>query len=355
MFEEFYNLSTAPFRLTPDQRFYFLSQSHSRAMAYLRYGLQQGEGFIVITGAVGVGKTTLVSQLFAELDTESICAAHIGSTNLEPDDAVRLILSAFRLEPQRFDKGALLQTFERFLIEQHQRQRKVLLVVDEAQNLPRRTLEELRMLSNFAADGAPLFQCFLLAQPQFKSVLADPDLEQLRQRVIASYHMEPLQPAETREYVQHRLKIANWTGNPTIAEGLLDRIHAETGGIPRRINHLCSRLLLFGALENRRHLDEAALGVVTADMRTEIAETAGLDRSTAAPAMAPQALSEAGVVANGHAEDMLAQRVAAIEGKLCAMNDALREVVGTVIELVSATHVNEVGEGHDSSRPSSAA
>ncbi len=273
MYETFYGLSDTPFRLSPDHRFFFGSQSHNKAMAYLRYGLHQGEGFIVITGDIGTGKSTLVSQLFSELDTRRVLPAKIATTNVEADDAVRLIISAFRLSPPSTDKAALLRHFESFLVDQHKASRRVLLVVDEAQNLPMRTIEELRMLSNFAVGGQSLFQSFLLGQPQFKTLLADPGLEQLRQRVIASYHLEPMSFEETRHYIEHRLRTAGWRGDPALFDETFAAIHVATNGVPRRINTLCNRLMLYGALEERHELDADAVADVLADLQGEVAET----------------------------------------------------------------------------------
>ncbi len=273
MYDQFYKFSAPAFGLNPDHRFFYGSKSHNKAMSYLRYGLQQGEGFIVITGNIGVGKSTLVKQLFAELDRRRIVAAQIATTNIDPDDAIRLILGAFNITPVSSDKAALLRGFEGFLIEQYKARRRVLLVVDEAQNLPLRTIEELRMLSNFTLDGHALFQSFLVGQPQFRLLMGNPDLEQLRQRVIASYHVEPMTPAETREYVEHRMRLVGWQNDPMITLGAFQRIHDETGGVPRRINLLCNRLLLLGAIEEFHELTEDSVEEVIADLRSEIVDS----------------------------------------------------------------------------------
>lgn len=272
MFEEFYGLSAPPFRLSPDHRFFFGSASHRRAMSYLRYGISQAEGFIVITGDIGAGKSTLASQLLAEVDRNEIVAAQIVTSNVEPDDVVRLMLSAFNIVPPAADKAALLRAFESFLLQQQKARRRVLLIVDEAQNLPLKTIEELRMLSNFMITGRSLFQCFLIGQPQFQALLLNPDLEQLRQRVIASYHLEPLGLEETKEYIEHRLRTVGWQQRPSFEESVFGLIHAATGGVPRRINTLCSRILLSGALEEKDHLDAELVGTVIAEMKTEVAE-----------------------------------------------------------------------------------
>jgi len=272
MFEAFYQLSGPPFRLNPDPRFFFDSRSHQKADSYLHYGLAQAEGFIVITGAVGSGKSTLVSHLLARLDPSRVMAAQIATTQIDADDVIRLIVSAFKLQPASADKATLLRTLEQFLLDQHRQGRHVLLVVDEAQNLPARTIEEIRMLSNFCHDGQSLMQIFLLGQPQFSALLAHPSLEQLRQRVLASYHLETLSAAETRGYIEYRLQQVGWNHDPAISDRAFQRIHDHSGGLPRRINTLCSRLLLYGALEEIHLLDEAEVQAVIADLRQEIAE-----------------------------------------------------------------------------------
>ncbi|MCP1335897.1 XrtA/PEP-CTERM system-associated ATPase [Futiania mangrovi] len=270
MFEEYYGFTSSPFRLTPDHRFFYGSEGHKKAMSYLKYGLYQGEGFIVITGDVGTGKSTLVSQLFAELNADEIVAAQIGTTHIDAEDAVRMIVRAFKIKTEGSDKASQLTALEDFLQEQYHAGRRVLLVVDEAQNLPARTLEELRMLSNFNVNGESLFQIFLVGQPQFLRYLANPDLVQLQQRVIASYKLKPLSPAECRAYIEHRLLLAGWTGVPDLTDGALNAIYRETKGVPRRINTLCNRVLLYGALEELSTIDEAAVNEVVKDLQGEV-------------------------------------------------------------------------------------
>jgi general secretion pathway protein A len=280
MYVEFYNLAALPFRLVPDHRFFFGSREHRKALAYLKFGLQQGEGFIVVTGDVGAGKSTLVSRVLAELDGVPLTAALITTTQVGAKDAILLILAAFNIKPIPSDKGGMLRSFDTFLREQHAAGRRVLLVIDEAQGLPPRTLEELRMLSNLIVDERAAFQCFMLGQPQLMEILSRPNLEQFRQRVVASCHLGPLQESETREYIEHRLICAGWSGDPAFTDGAFRRIHDATDGIPRRINMLCGRLLFFGALEQLRELGEAAVDEVLEDLKRE-----ALDPVHPAPAL----------------------------------------------------------------------
>ncbi len=267
MYIDYYNFSAKPFQLSPDPRFFFGSSVHNRALAYLRYGLSQGEGFIVITGGIGTGKTTLVKNLFAELDSNQVIAAQLVTTQLEADELLRSVAAAFSLPYEEVGKAALLKHFEDFLRGHARQGRRVLLVVDEAQNLPVRSLEELRMLSNFQVAATPLLQSFLLGQEEFRQTLQDPSMEQLRQRVIASCHLNPLSELETREYIEHRLHVVGWTeGRP----GFTDRAHAavyrHTQGVPRRVNIFCDRLLLYGFLEGLMELSEAAVEEVAQEL-----------------------------------------------------------------------------------------
>jgi len=255
MYADFYNLKAFPFQLTPDHRFFFGSTVHNRAMAHLTFGLEQGEGFIVITGDVGAGKTTLVGHLLSDLDSDRYISGKIVTTHLGGDDMLRMVTSAFGLQTESVDKASLLRRLEAFLESVEQAGKRALLVVDEAQNLSVHALEELRMLSNVQFGERTPLQLFLLGQPQFRSILASPDLEQLKQRVIVSHHLGPLSPQETRAYIEHRLSTAGWQHDPSFTDDAFKAIYTHTGGIPRRINVLCSRLLLYGFLEEAHELD----------------------------------------------------------------------------------------------------
>ena len=197
MYEAFYGLSGKPFQLNPDPAFYFASRGHKRAFAYLQYGLYQSEGFIVITGEVGAGKTTIVRSLFEQMDGERVVAAQLVSTQLDADDMLRSVTTAFGLRTNAVDKATLLASLEAFLCQLALADKRALLVVDEAQNLTPRAVEELRMLSNFQLGDRALLQSFLVGQPELRAMMQGPEMQQLRQRVIASYHLGPMDKAET--------------------------------------------------------------------------------------------------------------------------------------------------------------
>lgn len=269
MFTKFYNLRAEPFLLTPDERFYFESTVHSQAMAHLTYGLTRGEGFIIITGDVGAGKTTLVKRLIATIDPTRIIAAHVVTTLLSGHDLLHMVAAAFGLENLPQDKSGLLLRLQTFFNETHQQGRRSLLIVDEAQNLSETALEELRMLSNFQVDNAAPFQSFLVGQPQFRRVIATKALEQLRQRVIASYHLGPLSSLECGQYLMHRLGQVGWSGDPKFEASAIGALYRHSEGIPRRINTLGSRLMILGFLDELHTFTAEDVNRVAADLANE--------------------------------------------------------------------------------------
>ena len=270
MYESFYNFKAKPFQLSPDPDFFFSSKGHSRAMAYLVYGAHQGEGFIVITGEIGAGKTMLARALTRKMASENLVLAQVVNTSLEADDVVRTIAAAFGLS-QEDSKSVLLNRIEQFLLASHKQGKRVLLLVDEAQNLPVKSLEELRMLSNFTYADKPLLQTFLLGQPEFRKTLQSPELIQLRQRVIASCHLGPLDLAETEAYIVHRLQTVGWRDDPSFRSGAFAAIYQHTAGIPRKINLLCDRLLLMGRLDEKHAFAEQEVAEVINELRQEFA------------------------------------------------------------------------------------
>jgi general secretion pathway protein A len=276
MYEEFFQLTGKPFQLTPDPHFYFDTRTHKKAMAYLTYGLSQGEGFIIITGDVGAGKTTLVGHLFDTLDKARFVLAKVVTTQTDADTTLKVVASAFGIRCDGLDKAAILQRIEEFLRLQHRERRRTLLIVDEAQNLPISALEELRMLSNFQDGNRALLQIFLLGQPEFRDKLAmSQELEQLRQRVIATHHLEPMQIEELAPYIYHRMKLVGWKGDPDFQDDALDLMFEYSGGVPRRLNNLASRILLAASLEEKHVIDVALVEDVIADLKRDNTPTTG--------------------------------------------------------------------------------
>jgi putative secretion ATPase (PEP-CTERM system associated) len=290
MYESHFGLTGSPFRLVPDPSFYFDSRTHANALAYLKFGVFQAEGFIVVTGEVGAGKTTLVRTLLGELSEDEVVAAHVVTTRLDPEDLLRSTLVAFGIPPTGPSKAHLLSTLEGFLTAVAANGKRALLVVDEAQNLTHEAIEELRMLSNFQIGNRPLLQSFLVGQPELRKLVQDPRLEQFRQRIIASCHLGPLAPSETRAYVEHRLKQSGWSGRPHFTDDSFERIHRRTGGIPRRINLLCSRLLLSAYLQKSEEIGREDVDQTASDLASELGgvEAGQPDPQPPAPQPAPR-------------------------------------------------------------------
>jgi len=266
MLGQYYGFREHPFQMTPDARLFYPSTVHARAYAHLLFGIAQQEGFVVVTGEVGAGKTTLIDRLCGELDPQGYAVARISTTRVEGDDLLRLVADAFGAEPEG-NKAAVLRGIAAVL---RSSERRYLLIVDEAQGLAAPALEELRMLSNVNEGGRAPMQTILLGQPQLRRTLASPDLSQLRQRVLACYHLDALSVDESRSYVEHRMRAVGWEGNPGWEEAAFGLLHKHSAGIPRRINRLCSRVLLNGALDHASLLTAAMVDSVAIELEDDL-------------------------------------------------------------------------------------
>jgi general secretion pathway protein A len=333
MYETYYGLSAKPFQLRPDPHFFYGSKGHKRAMAYLEYGLSQGEGFIVITGEVGAGKTTLVRNLLGKLPLNEIVAAHIVNTSLDPEDTLRMVVSSFGLPYEGQSKAELLNRLEQFLRTVDRQGKRALLVIDEAQNLNARTVEELRMLSNFQTDERSLLQTFLLGQPEFRATLHSPGMQQLRQRVIASYHLGPMDAPETRAYVEHRLATVGWQGMPSFDDGAYSAIYAYSGGIPRKTNTLMDRVLLMGYLEELQAFTEAHINDVVRDISEEFDAPDALDLADAQGAgpmgASIDGLGEARPDGRRASVEQLDERMMRLEKSIVSVLSILKKIAAT--------------------------
>lgn len=295
MYEAYYGLTVKPFQLNPDPSFYFDSTQHRRARAYLEYGIHQNEGFIVVTGEIGAGKTTIVRGLLEVLDRGKVIAAQLVSTQLDADDMLRMVAAAFGVHSKSGAKADLLLSLEAFLVDIARQGKRCLLIVDEAQNLTPRAVEELRMLSNFQFESHALLQSFLVGQPEFRAILLSPQMEQLRQRVIAACHIGSLSASETQEYIQHRIKCAGSTGDPQFESAAYAAIHRASAGIPRRINGICDRLLLAGFLADKKIFSKEDVDDVASEINDSgfmVGVSGVTDASNTSALSAPSAFAE---------------------------------------------------------------
>ena len=330
MYQFFYHLTAMPFQLTPDSRFFFGSKGHSRAIAHLNYGLAQGEGFIIITGEVGAGKTTLVEWLRSQMDPNAFTIARVSTTQVSENDLFRLAMAGFGLQDDGAGKARLLARFEDVLRAHQAAGRRCLLVIDEAQNLSVPALEELRMLSNITVDGRTSLQTILLGQPQFRRMLASPNMDQLRQRVLTSYHLGPLSTEETRAYIEHRLHAVGWNGDPHWTDDAFAAVFTHTGGIPRRINRLCSRVLLYGVLEQTHEISASIVDATAAELSQDLeGASGGADASLAPGAGADAALppaAQTSMTLDFTVAGALQERVAALENKMAEREQVFRRL-----------------------------
>lgn len=292
MFESYFGLSRHPFQLSPDPSFFYGSRGHKRAYSYLQYGLYQSEGFIVLTGEVGAGKTTLIRNLLNDLDPKRVVAAQLVSTQLDADSMLRAVATAFGLAVREQSKARVLAELEAFLVSLVPQNKRALLVVDEAQNLAPDAVEELRMLSNFQIQNRTLLQSFLIGQPELRLLMRSASMQQLKQRVLAAYHLGPLDADDTRAYIEHRLKQVGWKNDPSFEDDAFALIHSYTGGIPRRINTLCTRVLLSAFLSEKHVVTKADLQDVIREYSEEFGEQIATEEAPAASGSEPETAPE---------------------------------------------------------------
>ena len=255
MYEHYYGFAHRPFQLLPDPGFLFRSKKHEKALTLLEYGLFDRTGFIVISGEIGTGKTTLIRHMLRSLDKDKMAVACLSQTNLKPEEFLRVLCQEYSLPHEAKTKTELIELLGIFLIEQFEKEQEVILIVDEAQNLCLETLEEIRMLSNLDADSEPLLQIIFVGQPSLRDKLRSKGLQQLSQRITLSYHLEPLERDESRAYIRHRIEKAGGSNPELFEEGALEVIYNDSGGVPRLINAVCDMCLVYGMAEDLSRID----------------------------------------------------------------------------------------------------
>ncbi len=265
MYTAFYSLREKPFALSPDPRFLFLAASHREALAHVLYGIEQGEGFIAVTGEVGTGKTTLCRTLLERLggDTE---VAFVFNPTLSGEDLLRAICMEFGLLTEGCTRADLSDQLNQFLLERKREHRRVLLIVDEAQNLASETLEQIRLLSNLETSTSKLIQILLFGQPELDDKLDSKELRQLRQRISVRWSLGSLSAAETREYVRHRLRVAAQSDPDIFTSRALSEVHRRSRGIPRLVNLLCDRALLAGYAAGEKRVGPELVGLAAREI-----------------------------------------------------------------------------------------
>jgi len=253
-FLEHFNLNEQPFALTPDPGFVYWSKQHARAKAYMESTILLADGFVVITGEIGSGKTTLLQSFLGEIEDDIVCAL-VSQTQLKPTQFLQAVLAEFGFKPFDKHKVELLHMLNMFLIEQYSNGKKVILIIDEAQNLSKKVLEEIRLLSGIETHKEKTVRIILAGQPELNETLDSPRLKQLVQRVRLRFHIGPLDDRAMREYIEHRLKVAGSGNNDLIADDAFAPIYRYTGGIPRLINMLCDTALLCAFAEDKQTVD----------------------------------------------------------------------------------------------------
>jgi len=255
MYENFYNLREEPFRLSPDSRLCYNHSTYKKAKSYMEYALHRGEGFIMITGQPGTGKTTLINEITTEMLDSNVVVSTIECSQLKADDLLRSTVYRFGLAGETDHKSQLLNNLENYLVRLKREDKRAVLIVDEAQALSKDAIEELRLLTNLQHSNTPLLQIFLIGQEELLTLVHSPQLQQLHQRVIATCSLDCLDEQQTEEYIKYRLERVGWDNDPELDPAIFPFIQKFSSGVPRWINLICSRMFLQGMIEEHHKID----------------------------------------------------------------------------------------------------
>jgi putative secretion ATPase (PEP-CTERM system associated) len=349
MYEEFFNFRSKPFDLLPNPDMLFMSRSHGKALSYLRYGIEERVGFILLSGEVGAGKTTLIRELIKR-HLDNVTLAKIFNTKADSHQLLTMINDDFGLETDGRSKAALLRDLNEFLIDQYAEGKRAVLIIDEAQNLSTDLLEEIRMLSNLETDGGKLLQIVLVGQPELRDTLNSPELLQLRQRIQIGCHLRPLDREEVTEYIYYRMESAGNREAVAFAPEALDLIHDLSRGVPRLINILCDYLLLDAFAGEKRDISGDDVAAIAEELDFErqywqsaqerpAATTGGIHRARKLPKRASQVLKTINDLGNRldmlersssktdqNSMVVLMDRLDSVEKKLKLLEDSMESV-----------------------------
>lgn len=323
MYEGFYVLQEKPFDLLPDADFFYLSSGHDSAYTHLKYAIQENKGFVVISGEIGCGKTTLINYLLRQLPKDLLVGV-ISHTDVNPELFFKLICRKFELKHEGLDKGEMISVFQDFMISARQENKRVTLIIDEAQNLPDKTIEEIRMLSNLEAEKEHLVQIILVGQPELRQKLRQPHLKQFLQRVTVHYHLDRLNQDEVKGYIHHRLHVAGCPSYATLfSDEAIAKLWEASRGIPRIINYTCDMALVHGFADGRATIDEKIIDAVIKSRDESTLFNNLQDQELSTPSNPPTSETQTGLAAPDITN--LIHRISVQEEMLHSINTQLKE------------------------------